>query len=153
MASAEEDENKNKGPHWKARLQGSWRPVNKEIWAQHGEPPEGLHRVVHVLRRLAATFTHPFSAFILGTMAIGWSVIGTILAAYYIGGVRFFGTVFLVLWGAIIATGILMIEKMGYARNFEQWNYSLRKTIVLPLAFALTVAFLFLILLLGNHFR
>src|SRR2546426_8409192 len=124
MASSEgDDENKSKGPRRKARFRGLWRPVDPEIWAQQGERPEGIHRVAHVLRGFAATFTHPFSAFILGTLAIGWSVIGTILAAYYIGGVRFFGPVFLGLWAAIIVTGILAIERMGYARNFEHWDY------------------------------
>src|SRR2546427_9568457 len=136
MAGSEEDETKSKFPHWMARFRGSWRPVDKEIWAQRRERPKGIHRVVHVLRELGATFTHPFSAFILGTMAVGWSVIGTILAAYYIGGVRFFGPVFLGLWAAIMVTGILAIERIGDPRNFWHWDYSLRKTIVVPLAFA-----------------
>ena len=105
------------------------------------------------MRGVAAIFTHPFSAFILGVMAISWSVTGTILAAYYIGGVRFFGPVFLGLWASIIIIGILVIEKSGYGRNFEGWDFPLRKTIALPLAFGLVLAVLYLILLLGNRLR
>ena len=82
-------------------------------------------------------------------MAISWSVTGTILAAYYIGGVRFFGPVFLGLWASIIIIGILVIEKLGYGRNFEGWDFPLRKTIALPLAFGLVLAVLYLIIAIG----
>lgn len=125
--------------------------MDPEIWArQQAEPVTGFGRVVLVLRHISGIFTHPFSAFLLGTVAIGWSVIATVLTAYYIGGVHFFGPVFLAIWAAIILTGIVAIEKTGYARNFQDWNYSTRHILVLPIGFAAALGVLFLLVFLGH---
>ncbi len=78
-------------------------------------------------------------------------MIMTLLLAFYLGGVSFFGPVFLAIWGLIAVGAVLAIEKSGYGRNFEGWDYSLRRTVVLPIAFILAIGLVYLLMFLGRH--
>ncbi len=105
--SSDTDDEKQASP----RRRRSWRPVDPEIWARQGPPPTGLRRLAWMLRRVLSIFTHPMSAVLLAPVAIGWSVVLTLLLSFYIGGVSFFGLVFLTVWGMIAAGAGLRVRK------------------------------------------
>ena len=73
--------------------------------------------------------------------------------AYDIGGVRFFGLILLLIWGGTALLGILVLEKSGYARNFEGWDFPMRRILYGIPGLFLGLGFIYFILIvLGHHF-
>jgi hypothetical protein len=51
----------------------------------------------------------------------------TIGGTYYLVGASFFGPALILIWSALIAGFIMVLEKTGYARNFEASDFKLGK--------------------------
>ncbi len=51
----------------------------------------------------------------------------TFALAFYIGGASFFGPVLVSLWSLSVVLLVLILEKSGHARNYEQWDFPVRK--------------------------
>ena len=51
----------------------------------------------------------------------------TIGGTYYLVGASFFGPALILIWIALIAGFVMVLEKTGYARNFEASDFKLSK--------------------------
>ncbi len=133
------------------RLAGSWHAVDLKVWTRRGPPAKGLHRISLSVQRVGSLFLHPVALPFLGFAGI-LAFIGTFALAFFIGGPGLFGPVLLAIWSIAAVFGVLIIEKSGYARNFEEWDFPARKMLhgILGMLLALTFMFL-LIFLLGHH--
>ncbi len=77
--------------------------------------------------------------------------IGTFPVAYYIGGPRFFGPVLLGIWGVLLTLVVLVIEKTGYSRNFQAWDFPVRKILYGIPGLFLALAFFYIFLTVLSH--
>jgi len=112
---------------------GFGKPVDPQLWARK-DPPQGLLGVfAERLGRVAGLFTSPVFLLFVALPLGGSSVYLTLLLAYDFGATRLFGVYFLGIWAVIITCGIVVLEKSGYARNFEQWDIPWRRFIILPI--------------------
>ncbi len=117
-----------------------WRPVDPDIWA----PPPDKNRRERIVERIleAAKFFSFAFLVTLGPLSILLSVF---LVYSLVGGGALFGPVLLLFWAVTIAGFVIVLEKTGYARNFENWEFRLGKRImVMPVAFLIIASILFL---------
>jgi len=119
--------------------QEPWRGMDLNIWA-HG-PSSRAHRLARTLRE-ALTISSIWMLVIGGP----FTVLVTLAGAYYIGGSLLFGPVLLVIWSILILSFVLVLEKTGYDRNFEAWDFRPTKGLVgLFFAFALYLGLFYLL--------
>ncbi len=73
----------------------------------------------------------------------------SILVAYSLFGARLFGLALVGFWSAVVVGFVIVMEKTGYARNFESWEFRLtrNKLLALPLSFLIIVGGLYLMIL------
>ena len=129
---------------------GFGKTVDPQIWVTKG-PPRGFRGVfAHRLGRATGFFATPIFLLFVALPLGGSSIYLTLLLAYDFGATRLFGVYFLGIWAVIITCGIAIIEKSGYARNFEQWDIPWRRLIILPImGFAVIGIFLLVLYVLG----
>jgi hypothetical protein len=106
---------------------------NRRLWEidptifQPGRKATILERIVQPFRSLAR--------YLLYVLALAYPT-GLVILGIAFGGLVFWGA----FAGSIAAMGII-ITKSGYARNFQNWDISLRKMGALPVAFLMTLGF------------
>src|SRR5206468_2974995 len=125
-------EAENKGPPGKTHL---WKPVNPMIWAPASRPG--------MLRRILNRFLETLSSLnILALIVVGpASFLLSLLVVYYVAGPVFFGPTLVTFWAVLVVGFVIVAEKMGYSRNFENWDFPLTPARIL----SLSVCFLILV--------
>jgi hypothetical protein len=124
------------------RQHHQWAPVDSRIWA----PARRKKRIRRILEKLvgaAASIAAP-ALVVVGPLMI----LVTILAAYYIVGPALIGPALLGVLALFFAGFVIITEKMGYARNFEGWDFPLSITRVAAMVtvFAAIIAFAYVTL-------
>jgi hypothetical protein len=118
-----------------------WSRVDPKIWAA-GHP---ISRPKRILQQLTSTFgvSSIWALVIIGPLMILLTFAGT----YYLVGASFFGPALILVWTGLIAGFILVMEKTGYARNFEASDFKLSKDRLLAsfLSFAILVAIFYVV--------
>ncbi len=117
-----------------------WRPVDPDIWA----PPPDKNRLERIVQRLleAAKFFSFAFLVTLGPLSILLSVF---LVYSLVRGGALFGPVFLMFWAVVIVGFVIVLEKSGYARHFEDWEFRLGKRVLaVPVAFLIIASIYFL---------
>ena len=127
-------------------LTGPWRKVDPAIWAL-GRPPTRLGRFIEKLTGLIR-----FSSFWIVVFGTPLFVLISFMAAYSLVGAAFFGPVVLSLWGGFAVGFIVLMEKTGYARNFEDKTFKLSpaRILAIPLAFLMILAGFYFLLFIGH---
>ncbi len=129
----------------KSRKAQLWRPIDPKIWTP-GPHPSILKRVVGRVRDFIAP------AFITTMVILGpLSILISMFIIYSLVPLRFFGMTFIIFWAAMTAGFILVLERTGYARNFEDWNFPLKRLIAVPIAFLMVLGILFLLLVIAHR--
>src|SRR6266581_8372414 len=147
MSSSESGESDNRrledaSSKWR---KGFWRPVSKELWRKR-ERPQGIAGAVstHVNRVMSFISSPGFFIFFLAPLGgLGASL--TFYLAYALGGAGMFGIYFIAIWATVIIGAVAVIEKTGYSRNFEGWDFPLRSIAALPIAFLIVAGIFFLL--------
>ncbi len=149
-SSEEKDEESRKDPSIPSR--GPWRLVDPRIWARRAEEPQGFLSgvVARWLERIAGMFSSAVFLVLLLAPVGGISAYLTFYVAYSLGGSQYFGAYFVGIWSVVVVGAVVVLERSGYARNFEGWDFSLRKVVFLPLGFLLALGMLLLLFLLGG---
>jgi len=102
--------------------------VGPEIW-DLGPPKRRHERILSKLTRTLA-FSSIGTLIVLGPLAVLLSMLGT----YYVVGPDLFGPALFGVWAVLIGGFILVMEKTGYARNFEASDFKLSKDRLLATA-------------------
>ena len=102
--------------------------VGPEIW-DLGPPKSRRERILTRLTRTLAVSSIG-TLIVLGPLAVLFSMLGT----YYLVGPDFFGPALFGVWAVLIGGFILVMEKTGYARNFEASDFKLSKDRLLATA-------------------
>jgi hypothetical protein len=103
--------------------------------------------------RVTGFFSSSHFLLFFGAPAAGLTAYLTFLLAYDLGGTRFFSTYLIGMWSGIIITITIVLERSGYARNFEGWQLPSRRILVLPLAFLLVTGILLALFYAGGAFH
>ncbi len=130
-----------------------WKPVDTRLWARKKNPTGTRGIVAEQLRHFSGTFSSPFFLVFVATPLGGLGAYLTFYLAYWFGGAEQFGLYFAGIWAAIIVGGVAVLEKSGYARNFEQWDFPLRRVVFLPVSFLVMIGVLLLIFYILLHGR
>lgn len=130
-------------PEQKKPSNGHWGKVDLAIWASR--PP--LTKFQKVLDKASGIVR--VSTFWIFIFAAPFFVMLSFMAAYSLAGVNLFGPVLLLLWGGTTVAFVWVMEKSGYARNFEDKTFklSLGRILAIPLSFLVIVGGLYLLLL------
>ncbi len=117
------------------RRRGAWRPVSRSLWKRK-EEAHGLSGVVsRGLYRVESVFSSTeFLLFVLAPLG-GLGAYLTFYLAYALGGRGLFGAYFIGIWVVVIVGVVTILEKSGYSKNFEGWDFPLRRVIFLPIGF------------------
>jgi hypothetical protein len=104
-------------------LTRSWQTPHRGIW-RTGPPKRRSRRILQWLRDFLASSA-------IWIAIVGGPFVGliTFLEAYYLGGPVFFGPVLLLTWSVLIVSVVLVLERTGYARNFENRHVHLTKSL------------------------
>ncbi len=122
----------------------SWRPVSRNLWKRKEEPHGLTGAVSRRLYRIAAVFSSTeFLLFAIAPLG-GLGAYLTFYLAYDLGGRGLFGAYFIGIWAAIIVGVVSILEKSGYSKNFEGWDFPLRRVIFLPIGFLMVTGALLL---------
>lgn len=120
-----------------------WATVDPRMWAA---PPKkrGIERLGHRAWRILGALSIP-------TLVVGGplAILVTFITTYDLVGPTLFGPAILLVWALLIVGFVFVVEKTGYARNFEHWHFPLGKrllALVIALGAYLTLV-LFLIYL------
>jgi len=72
--------------------------------------------------------------------------LSSLLVVYYVAGPVLFGPVLLTFWAIAIIGFVLVLEKTGYARNFENWGFRLTpaKILAVPASFIIIIGVFYL---------
>jgi hypothetical protein len=73
-------------------------------------------------------------------------VLLSFVLAYYLGGVSYFLPALAGLWLVVLAGLVLILERTGYSRNFQSWDFPLRRTIIIPVGFLIALGFFVLLI-------
>jgi len=132
----------------------SWRNVEPEIWKGGKGAGEFFHgRFLSRFGRILRIFSSAeFLVFVLAPVG-GLSIYLTFFLAYSLGGLRFFGVYLIGMWSAVIVGVVVVLERTGYARNFEGWDFPLRRILVLPVVFGLAAGLILLMVYLAGAFH
>jgi uncharacterized membrane protein len=107
--------------------------VSPEIW-DLGPPKSRLERILGRITRTLA-FSSTWTLIVLSPIAVLLSMLGT----YYLVGPTYFGPALFGLWAVLIGGFILVMEKSGYARNFEASDFKFSKNRLLATALIFAV--------------
>ncbi len=153
-SDSSEKEDHNYGDGTPARRNSSWGVVDPRIWARNRGGQGLFRRPVRGLgRRILAVFSSTeFLVFVLAPTG-GLSIYLTFFLAYSLGGVGLFGVYLIGLWAVLILVAVVVLEKTGYARNFEAWDFPLRRILVLPVGFGLAAGLILLMVYLAGAFH
>jgi hypothetical protein len=122
-----------------------WRPIDPKIWAP-GPPAGRLGRIAdRVKSSIAPTFFA--TAVMLGPL----SVLISLAIIYPLVPSQLFGPTILGFWAIVVVAFVVVVEKTGYARNFEGWNLPLKRIVVLPIAFLLVMSLIAILYVLSHH--
>jgi len=117
-----------------------WGPVTPDIWAPR--PRKGK------LRRIANRAVETVSSVsVLAFAIVGPAAfLSSLLVVYYVAGPVLFGPVLLTFWAIAIIGFVLVLEKTGYARNFENWGFRLTpaKILAVPASFIIIIGVFYL---------
>jgi len=96
-----------------------------------------------MLRRILNRFLETLSSLnILALIVVGpASFLLSLLVVYYVAGPVFFGPTLVTFWAVLVVGFVIVAEKMGYSRNFENWDFPLTPARIL----SLSVCFLILV--------
>lgn len=137
----------------RANSRASWRAVNPRIWTKKSEPQSRLENVSSLLGRISGLFSSPAFILFVGAPAGGLGTYLTFLLALDLGGWEWFGAYFIGIWMAIVVGFLGVVEKTGYAKNFESWDFPLRRVVILPIGFLLVSGTLVLFLYFAGALR
>ena len=75
-------------------------------------------------------------------------VFTTLLGTFYLVGATLLGPVLVLIWSLMIIGFVIVVEKRGYARNFDNWNFPLNRNrlLALPIAFGAVLTILYIML-------
>ncbi len=122
-----------------------WRPIDPKIWAPG--PPAG--RLRKIADRVKSSIVPTFFA---ATVVLGpLSVFVSLAVVYPLVPSELFGPTILGFWAIVVVAFVVVVEKTGYARNFEGWNLPLKRIIVLPIAFLLVMSLIAILYVLSHH--
>jgi len=93
-----------------------------KIWAP-GTPTKLYTRILRRRASQSSPYRPSGHLFILGPL----SVLLTIWGTSYLVSPSLLGPTLILVWSALIGGFILVVEKTGYARNFEGWDFKLTK--------------------------
>lgn len=129
---------------------GFGKPVDPQLWARKDSSHGFRGAFASTLDRATGFFASPIFLLFVALPLGGSSIYLTILLAYDFGATKLFGVYFVGIWAVIISCGIVVIEKSGYGRNFEQWDIPWRRLIILPImGFVVIGIFLLILYVLG----
>jgi hypothetical protein len=148
-----ESEDKESGHQNLSTGNDHWRGVDPAIWSRETEGHKGFFpRLRSFLRRVMDDFFLPiFTSFFALSLGASLLLLATLIVAIYIGEAAYMGAMFVGMWAIIIIAGITILERTGIAKNFEDWNFSIRRIVALPLGFLAVLALLYLMTLLSTH--
>jgi hypothetical protein len=112
-----------------------WGPVDPAIW-RPGPPRGKLGRLAEYVVGIF-TFSGIGMLVVLGPLSV---FLSAFLVYSIVGSTVYFGPTFIGLWAVMIVTFVLVLEKTGYARNFEASTFPLGKRLV-----GLSVAFMMIL--------
>jgi hypothetical protein len=118
-----------------------WRPVDLSIWAP-GPARGRLGRTVGRVR--GAVLNFPL-ALLVAAVIIPLFVPLSFLIVYSIVGPVLFGPVLIGSWSVLVVGFVVVMEKTGYAKNFENWNLPLKRILAVPLAFLTIILAFYLV--------
>ncbi len=127
----------------KPRRPRLWRPVDPSIWT----PGPARGRLQRAIRRVLGVFTGLPSSIMAVAVITPLFFLLSILGIYSVAGPTLFGPALLTV------AFVLVLEKTGYARNFEGWDFPLtpRRIVAVPAAFLIIVGILYLLVLILRH--
>jgi membrane protease YdiL (CAAX protease family) len=99
----------------------TWREVDPRIWSPG--PPTKMH--TRILRRVYSIFATVslWTLIIFGPLTVLLTIAGTDALV----GPSLFGPAMILVWSGLIAGFVLVVERSGYARNFETWSFNFTK--------------------------
>ena len=138
-------ENMVDGKDEKGKEKRLWRPIDPKMWAPG--PPAG--RLRKIADRIKGSMVPTFfaAAVVLGPL----SVLISLAIVYPLVPSQLFGPTILGFWAVVIVAFVVVVEKTGYARNFEGWNLPLKRIIALPIAFLLVMSLIAILYVLSHH--
>jgi hypothetical protein len=133
------------GKDEKGKEKRLWRLVDPKIWAPG--PPAG--RLRKIADRIKSSMVPTFFA---ATVVLGpLSVFISLAIVYPLVPSQLFGPTILGFWAVVIVAFVVVVEKTGYARNFEDWNLPLKRIIVIPIAFLLVMSLIAILYFLSHN--
>lgn len=133
------------GEDEEGRKKHLWRPIDPKIWVP-GQPSGRLKRIA---QRISDSIAPSF--FALTVVVAPLSVLISIAIIYPLVPGQFFGPALIGVWSVMIVAFVVMAEKTGYARNFENWNFPMKRIAVLPIAFLLVMSLIAILYALAHH--
>jgi hypothetical protein len=121
-----------------------WGSVNPNIWA----PGPRKTRLRRITGRIADAAS---SVSIVGFAVIGpGAFLVSLLFVYYVAGPALFGPALLIFWAVVVTGFVLVLERTGYSRNFENWGFRLTpaKILAVPASFLIVVGIFYLLIFL-----
>jgi len=118
-----------------------WRPVDPSIWNEgrpRGQRYKSVEKIWDVISGVG----------VLGAaMVIPFAFLISVLGIYSLVGPTLLGPSLLVLWGALTVAFIGIVEKTGYSRNFESWDFPLTpaRLLAIPIGFAIIAGALYVL--------
>jgi hypothetical protein len=118
-----------------------WSRVDPKIWA----PGHPTSRGKRIFQQLTSAFgvSSIWTLVMIGPLTLLLTIFGT----YYLVGASLFGPTLILVWSTLIAGFILVMEKTGYARNFEASDFRLSKERLLAgfISFVVLVAIFYIV--------
>ncbi len=127
--------------------------MDRRIWARNAEEPQGFLSglLARFLEKIIGIFSSTMFLLFVLAPAGGLAAFLTFYVAWSLGGNQLFGAYFVGIWSAVIGATVVALERSGYARNFEGWDFPLRRIVFLPLGFLLALGMLLLLLSLAGR--
>jgi hypothetical protein len=122
-----------------------WRPVDSTIWTR-GPKSTRLRRAADWI----STVITAIPLAILAAVIIPIFVPLSILIVYSVAGPALLGPTLILFWSGLLVLFVFVVEKTGYARNFEDWNLPLGRILILPAALTLCLGLVFLLYFLSR---
>jgi hypothetical protein len=116
--------------------------VDPKIWTS-GRRSGRLKRITQRLWELIASLSLPMMI-IAGPLVVFTTLLGT----YYLVGPALLGPVLVLVWSLLVIGFVIVVEKRGYARNFDKWDFPLSRNrlLALPLAFGAVLTIIYIII-------
>lgn len=127
---------------------GGWKPVHQGIWTPSGEPSGGFHRLSRLIVRSVSSVP-PLVIAVPALLLVPF----TFVLAYDLGGSRLFGLALASIWTFLIVLTVIVLEKTGYSKNYESWDFPLRRVVFIPVGFLIALGLFYLILTLAGLYH